>query len=138
MNRPVRGSALIEFSLAFPIVIALVLPAIQLLRAALLQTRLEVLAFRVARRLADDATPSADLSAAAERLTAGFRPAVLSRAGVRTLTTLPVAFPRRPRPVEIIDVDLTADGPALLTGVPLVLQAHAREFGPAQRGCRGL
>jgi hypothetical protein len=128
MIKTLRGSALIEFSLALPIVISLVIPAIQLLRAALLQTRLEVLAFRVARRLAVEPTPESDLSAAAEHMTAGFRPAVVSHASVRTLTTVTVAFPRRPRRVEIVEVDLAADGPEFVAGVPFPLRAHAREF----------
>jgi len=123
-----RASALVEFALAVPIVLSLVIPTVQLLRAAVLQARLEVLAFRVARRLASSGTPASDLSAAARGLTAGLRPDVVSRAGVRTLTTLAVAFPRRPRIVEIIDVDLSADGPALFPGTAVPIRAHAREF----------
>ena len=128
MIRHRRGSALVEFSLAVPIVLSLVIPTVQLLRAAVLQTRLEVLAFRVARRLAVSGTPVSDLSAAARDLTAGLRPAVASRAGARTLTTLAVPFPRRPRIVEIVDVDLAADGPALFPGTAVPIRAHAREF----------
>ena len=123
-----RGSAFIEFALAVPIVIALVLPSIQLLRTAVLQTRLEVLSFRVARRLAAQGTPASDLSAAAAAMTAGLRPEITTRARVRTLTTLAVASSRRPRAVEIVQVELSAEGPALLAGVSNPLRAQAREF----------
>ncbi len=128
MFRSRHGSTLVEFALAVPVIIALVLPSIQLLRAALFQTRLEVLAFRVARRLAANATPPSDLSAAARTLTAGFRPAVTSHAVARTLTTLAAPYPRRPRTVEVVEVDLTAAGPLLFPGAPYRAHAHAREF----------
>lgn len=128
MHQQLRGSALVEFALTIPVVISLVLPTIQLLGAAFLQTRLEVLAFRVARRLADESTPATGLSTAAENMTASLRPAVVSHARVRTLTTIPVEFPRRPRRVEIVEVDLAAEGPSLLAGFPIPLRAHAREF----------
>lgn len=128
MRRYCRGSAIAEFALAFPVVIALVVPTVQLLRAALLEMRLEVLAFRVARHLAQSAPLAADLSAAAADTAVRVWPGVSCSADVRILTSLPSPFPRRPRNVEIVDVDLSADGPPLLVGLAVPLHAHAREF----------
>lgn len=128
MSKRPRGNATVEFALALPIVISLVVPAIQLLRLSLLQTRLEALAGQLARRLAAEAPAGADLTAAAEAMTATVQPRVSCRVGLRTLTTLAVPFPRRPRSVDIVDVDLSAVGPRLFPGGPAELTAHAREF----------
>ena len=128
MRRHSRGSAIVEFALAFPIIVALVIPAVQILRAALLETRLEVLAFRVARHLAESAIPPADLTATASDLADAVWPGVSCAAGVRPLVDVPSPFPRRPRHVEVVDVDLSATGPALLSGFATTLRAHAREF----------
>jgi hypothetical protein len=128
MRRLSRGSAIVEFALVLPILIALVLPTIQLLRAALLEMRLEVLAFRVARRLSESAVLAADLPSAASDLAIGVWPGVSCAAGVRPLVSVPSPFPRRRRAVEIIEVDLSAEGPHLLAGLAVPLRAHAREF----------
>jgi hypothetical protein len=128
MFRRSRGNATVEFAMALPIVVSLILPAFQIIRLSLLQTRLEALAFQVARRLAAEAPAGADLTAAAEIMTAGVRPRVTCRARLRALTTLAVPFPRRPRSVDIVEVDLAADGPPVVPGGATRLSAHAREF----------
>ena len=123
-----HGNATVEFALALPVLLALFIPVVQLLRLSLLQARLEVTAFQVARRLAAEAAPGADLAALAATFTAGVRPAVMCRARSRALVDVPAAFPRRARHAEVIEVDLLAAGPRLVPGVPLEVTAHGREF----------
>jgi hypothetical protein len=128
MFRPSTGHAAIEFALALPVLLAVFVPAFQLFRLCLLQTRLEVLALDVARVLTTRGIPDSNLAEEAANLTASLEPPVAAEVRARTLTTLSVDPLRRARRVDVIEVDLSTEGPRLAPGAPSRVRAHAREF----------